>query len=110
VKQIASTELKQLLDSGADLALLDVRQPEEFEYGSPRGAVLIPMGEVPSRLEEIKTFFGDSPSRRGVVICRVGGRSENVIRFLESQGIRELYNLQGGTIAYSEVDPTVQKY
>ena len=110
MKIISSSELKQLLDSGADVALIDVRQPEEVIYGAPKGTVLIPMGEVPGRVEEIRNLLGEDASRKGIVFCRVGGRSENVIRFLEGQGVRELYNLVGGMNAYAEVDESVIRY
>ena len=94
MKQITAKELKQLIDTKADFELIDVREEHEFEEANIHGK-LIPMGDVMDRLAEI-------PKDKQVVIhCRSGARSASIINALESaHGYTNLYNLQGGIIAY----------
>jgi rhodanese-related sulfurtransferase len=85
--------------------LLDVREP--WEYGKARiaGSVLIPMRELPARIEEIDDH-GEV-----VAICHHGGRSLQVAMFLEKQGFKRVHNLVGGIDAWSRtVDPAVPLY
>jgi len=104
--QITATELKQRLDAGEDIQLIDVRQPNEFEYAHIEGAKLIPLGEVISRMAEIDA------GRETVVHCHMGGRSARAIQALQHYGFQgKLHNLVGGISAWSdEVDPSVPKY
>ena len=96
MKEISPAELKQLKDQNADFVLIDVREEHEFEEANLNG-ILIPMGEVMDRAEEI-------PKDKQVVVhCRSGKRSATVINALESQhGFSNLYNLRGGILAYIE--------
>jgi adenylyltransferase/sulfurtransferase len=96
MKEISPAELKQLKDQNADFILIDVREEHEFEEANLNG-ILIPMGEVMDRAEEI-------PKDKQVVVhCRSGKRSATVINALESQlGFSNLYNLRGGILAYIE--------
>ncbi len=94
MKEITSSELKQLTDSKADFQLIDVREEHEFDEANLKG-LLIPMGEVMDRMGEI------SKDKQVVVHCRSGKRSATVINALESQhGFTNLYNLKGGILAY----------
>ncbi len=96
MKEISPAELKQLKDQNADFVLIDVREEHEFEEANLNG-ILIPMGEVMDRAEEI-------PKDKQVVVhCRSGKRSATVINALESQlGFSNLYNLRGGILGYIE--------
>jgi adenylyltransferase/sulfurtransferase len=96
MKEISPAELKQLKDQHADFILIDVREEHEFEEANLNG-ILIPMGEVMDRAEEI-------PKDKQVVVhCRSGKRSATVINALESQlGFSNLYNLRGGILGYIE--------
>ena len=96
MKEISPAELKQLKDQNADFLLIDVREEHEFEEANLNG-ILIPMGEVMDRAEEI-------PKDKQVVVhCRSGKRSATVINALESQlGFSNLYNLRGGILGYIE--------
>lgn len=96
MKEISPAELKQLKDQNADFILIDVREEHEFEEANLNG-ILIPMGEVMDRAEEI-------PKDKQVVVhCRSGKRSATVINALESQlGFSNLYNLRGGILGYIE--------
>ena len=72
----------------ADLTLLDVREPVEWEHGHVEGALHVPMGEVPARLDEL-------PEGRILVVCHVGGRSARVTSYLVALG-HDAVNLDGG--------------
>ena len=106
VEEISATELKRLMDEGADIQLIDVRQPEENTFARIEGAKLIPLGEIIRRMDEI------DPARNTIVHCKMGGRSAEAIEVLRSAGFTgELRNLKGGITAWSnEVDPKVPKY
>jgi rhodanese-related sulfurtransferase len=105
VREISPTEFVARRDRGDDLLLLDVREPHELAIASVAGAVHVPMAEVPERLAEL------DPAREIVVLCRSGGRSMQVARFLESRGYGSVSNLTGGTLAWSrDVDPSLPTY
>jgi adenylyltransferase/sulfurtransferase len=106
VEEITATELKQRIDSGDDLQIIDVREPNEYETARIPGTTLIPLGEVVGRRGEI------DESRETVVHCKGGVRSAKAIEALQRAGFRgRLLNLKGGITAWSnEVDPSVPKY
>ena len=99
MKVISVTELKALLDSGADIQLVDVREPAEFE-SAQIGGELIPLVTIPQNVDKI------SKDKQVIVHCKSGKRSANAIMFLESNfGYENLYNLEGGIIAWrDEID------
>lgn len=107
VPTITPLELKERLDRGERITLLDVREPFEHEIANldALGAKLIPLGELPDRLSEI------DPYGEVVVFCRVGGRSAKAVKQLHAAGLRRARNLKGGIIAWArEVDPSVPRY
>ncbi len=106
MNEITVAELKLRLDAGDELQLIDVRQPDEFEFARIDGFTLIPLGEVPARRDEI------DEGKETVVMCKMGGRSARAIQFLESTGFRgKLYNLVGGITAWSgEIDGSIPRY
>jgi sulfur-carrier protein adenylyltransferase/sulfurtransferase len=107
VPAITPVALKERLDAGDDLLILDVREPHEWEIAnlSDLGARLIPMGEVVARMHELDT------AQEIVVQCRSGGRSADVIRELQQHGFRKLLNLEGGINRWArEVDPSLPVY
>jgi adenylyltransferase/sulfurtransferase len=103
---ITATELNELLQSGADVQLIDVRQPAEYNFARIPGAKLIPLGELLSRVSEI------DESRDTIFLCKMGGRSAQAIMALERSGFKgSMRNLRGGITAWSnDVDPKVPKY
>ena len=104
IPQMTPTELKQRLDAGADIFVLDVREPFEYQIANI-GGTLIPLNEVPQRLGEIDR------EREVVVHCKSGGRSQRAAEFLAQQGYAKVSNLAGGILAWSsDVDPGVPKY
>ncbi|HET7197759.1 MAG TPA: rhodanese-like domain-containing protein [Burkholderiales bacterium] len=107
MKSISATQLAAwLADAGRDKPqLVDVREPWEYERARIPGAQLLPMREVPSRLEEI------DPEKDVVAICHHGSRSAQVALFLEKNGYGKVHNLVGGVDAWSRtVDPAVPTY
>ncbi len=97
-------ELKQRLDAGDDLFVLDVREPNEYQICN-LGGHLIPLNDLPKRVGELDA------SREIVVHCKMGGRSAKAVDFLKQAGFTRVHNLDGGINAWSErVDPKVPKY
>jgi adenylyltransferase/sulfurtransferase len=90
---------------GDDLVLLDVRTPMEWSIVRLDGAVLIPMNEVPARLDEI------GRDRDVVVYCHHGPRSSMVTRYLREHGFPAAANLDGGIDAWARtVDSSLPRY
>jgi len=104
--EITATELKQRMDKGDDIQLIDVREADEVAIATIPGAVHIPLGQVMARASEI------DPARETVIHCKMGGRSAKAIEALKRSGFAgNLINLKGGITAWSnEVDPSVPKY
>ena len=104
VPEMTARELKQRLEQGDDLFILDVREPHEYQICNLKGH-LIPLGELPHRVHELDS------SHEIVAHCRSGTRSARAVDFLRKAGFRKIYNLRGGILSWStEVDPTVARY
>jgi rhodanese-related sulfurtransferase len=88
---IPTVEVEQL---PADGYLLDVREDDEWDHGHAPEAVHLPMSEIMARVEEVPA------DRQIYVICKVGGRSAQVVGFLNGQG-RETVNVAGGMLAWA---------
>ena len=107
VPQITPLALKTRLDAGDDLAILDVREPHEWDIAnlSHLGAFLIPKGQVINRMSELDT------AQETVVHCRSGARSADVIRELQQHGFKKLVNLDGGINRWAtEVETELPTY
>jgi sulfur-carrier protein adenylyltransferase/sulfurtransferase len=105
VKEVSPMELKQLIDGGSRIVLLDVREPYEHDLCRIEGSKLIPLGELEGRIGEI-----DKKSEV-VVYCHVGMRSARAVEFLSSNGYAKVSNLKGGIRAWAEeVDRSVPMY
>ncbi len=97
-------ELKQRLDRGDDLFILDVREPHEYQICNI-GGHLIPLGDLPRRVNELDT------SKEIVAHCRSGVRSAKAVNFLRQAGFKKVHNLAGGILAWADrVDPKMPKY
>ena len=91
-------------DVTALIEAIDVREPFEVEISRIPGAVLIPLGELPGRLSEV-------PQDRDVAVhCKAGGRSAKAVKLLRDSGWTRGSNVQGGILAWAEMDPTVKPY
>ena len=107
VPEITPTELKARLDRGDRLTIIDVREPVEWDICNleAHGARLIPLQQVPQRLDEI------DPAAEIVMQCRSGARSGQAAAYLRQRGYERVMNLDGGILAWSdEVDPSMPKY
>jgi rhodanese-related sulfurtransferase len=93
VPEIDVAGLAEARTGGAPL--IDVRQPEEWEEFRAPGAVLIPLGELLERIEEVPT------EGTVYVICRTGARSAKAVAYLRSVGI-DAVNVAGGTLAWHD--------
>jgi sulfur-carrier protein adenylyltransferase/sulfurtransferase len=98
-------QLKQRLDRGEKVFILDVRNPEEFQISRIPGSVLIPLPSLPQRMSELDR------DAEMVVHCKSGMRSQRAIDFLRQQGFTKLSNLKGGILAWADkIDRTMPKY
>ncbi|SDM83224.1 rhodanese-like domain-containing protein [Siphonobacter aquaeclarae] len=95
---ITVQELKERLDKGEKLNLIDVRNPDEYEEQNI-GGLLIPLGDLPDRIEEIENLKDEEV----LIHCRSGARSARAQQFLEAQGFTNVRNVLGGILAWNEL-------
>lgn len=97
--------LRDRLESGEPVYLLDVREQWERDIALIRGSFSIPLGKLPERIGELPK---DRPI---VVICRIGGRSAQAARWLRQQGFDNTTNLAGGIKAWANrIEPAMARY
>ncbi|MGB0909124.1 MAG: rhodanese-like domain-containing protein [Nitrospirales bacterium] len=102
---ITVRELKDRLDKGDKLFILDVREPHEYSMAKIEGSVLIPLGTLPNSLDKL------NPDDEIVALCHKGMRSADAMGFLLQQGFSNVKNIVGGIDAWSvEVDQSVPRY
>ena len=105
MRHFTPRELNDYLKSGGQPVLLDVREQWEFDYCRIDGSTLIPMGQIPTRLDDI------DPAAETILICHHGIRSRQVAYYLETQGFDDVVNLEGGVERWAqEVDPSMKQY
>src|SRR4029450_9750065 len=105
VPGISVQELKGKMDARDVFELIDVREPFEFEIARIDGGKLLPLGEIPGGAEELDR------EQTLIVHCHSGRRSAQAVRLLKQRGFANVYNLEGGIDAWSDlIDPTVPKY
>lgn len=103
--QISPLEVKQNRDSGESFIILDVREPVEYQTAKISDSILIPLGELPTRLGEL------DPEQDIVTLCHHGMRSQAALGILVQNGFTKVKNLTGGIDAYSQaVDPSIPRY
>ncbi len=98
MEDITIDELKSRQANNENLLIIDVREEWEHEEASIDGTKLIPLGDLPFRLEELA---GNEDSEI-IVHCKTGGRSGQAKKFLEQKGYNKVRNLLGGITAYNE--------
>jgi adenylyltransferase/sulfurtransferase len=104
IPQLTVQELKQRIDAGEDVYILDVREPYEYQIAN-LGGKLIPINNLPQRLAEVDR------EREVIVQCKSGGRSQLAAEFLRQAGYPKVVNLAGGILAWADqIDPSMQKY
>jgi adenylyltransferase/sulfurtransferase len=102
---MTSRELKERLDRGEPILVVDVREPQEYQINRIPGSTLIPLGELPQRYEELDR---EVPI---VCQCKSGVRSAKAASFLRGIGFRDVRNLAGGILGWiDQVDPSQPKY
>lgn len=95
---ITVAELKELLESGQPVNLIDVRNPDEYEEDN-LGGTLIPLGDLPDSIEELEALKGQDIYLQ----CRSGARSQRAKDYLISEGFDKVHNVIGGIMAYREL-------
>ena len=103
--EMTPRELKERLDRGEPIVIVDVREPQEYQINRIAGSRLIPLGELPQRYEEL------DQNAAIVCQCKSGARSAKATGFLRSIGFKNVRNLAGGIQAWiDQVDPSQPKY
>lgn len=106
--EVSATAVKQRLDAGEKLHLIDVREPHEFLLAKIDGATLVPMRSVPGELQDLEKRADEAPL---IVFCHRGVRSLNVVNWLRQQGVENCTSMAGGIDAWSlSADPNVPRY
>jgi sulfur-carrier protein adenylyltransferase/sulfurtransferase len=102
---IEPVEVKSKIDRGDRFVLIDVREPHEYQICNIPQAKLIPLGDLPKRVNEL-----DSADEI-IAHCKSGMRSAKAVEFLKQAGFKKVRNMKGGILAWSDkVDPSVPKY
>jgi adenylyltransferase/sulfurtransferase len=97
--------LKARIDAGRAPVIVDVREASEAAICSLPGARLIPLGELPRRLDEL------DPATEIVVHCKSGGRSARAVSLLREKGFGRATNLTGGILRWiAEIDRSMPSY
>jgi rhodanese-related sulfurtransferase len=105
IKQLTAIELKTKIQDKESLFLLDVREPFEYEHAHIADSVLIPLNQIPQRLQELDF------DKEIVVICHHGMRSMQAANFLTQVGFKQVSNLVGGVDTWSlECDSSMARY
>ena len=103
--QITVDDLKGKIDNGQEVVLLDVREPMEWEIARLAKAVLMPVAQVPGRVNELSTADDI------VVYCKTGVRSARITNFLRELGFRKVKNLVGGIDEWADrIEPEMPRY
>lgn len=106
--EVTPQDVKQRLADGEPLALIDVREPDEFALTRIVGSELMPMGTIPAQLQRLE---GLADERVLTIICHHGVRSLQVVSWLRARGVENCFSLAGGIDRWSrEVDPAVPRY
>lgn len=105
--EVTPEDAKALLEGDDDVLLIDCRTPEEHALARIEGAVLAPLGELSSLLEDLR----EHESRRLIVYCHHGRRSLQATAVLRRAGFEDVRSMAGGIELWSvRVDPGVPRY
>ncbi|RVW11646.1 adenylyltransferase/sulfurtransferase MoeZ [Prescottella agglutinans] len=104
---ITPLELRDLIEAGADIAIVDVREPVEWDIVHLPGATLIPKGRILSG-----AGLAELPQDKRIVLhCKTGIRSAEALEVVRKAGFADAVHLQGGVIAWAhQVDPSLPVY
>jgi adenylyltransferase/sulfurtransferase len=105
LSEIDPVDVKKKIDRGDNFILIDVREPHEYQINRIPTSRLIPLGTLPNQLPSL------DPNAEYVMQCKSGARSGKATDFLRQAGFKNVRNMRGGILAWSDkVDPTVPKY
>lgn len=103
--EISPAELRELVDSGGPLTLVDCRRPDEHAYCRVGNDILIPLDTLPQSVGQLEG------AGRLVVYCHHGVRSMRAVNWLRQNGFQQAQSMRGGIDAWSmEIDPSVPRY
>jgi adenylyltransferase/sulfurtransferase len=103
--EMTPEELKARMESGTTPIIVDVREPHEFDICSIPESILIPLGQIPTRMNEL------NKDAEIVVHCKMGGRSAKAVDQMRKAGFKRVINLAGGINRWAEkVDPQMPRY
>lgn len=95
IKQVDKEELKEIIKGETKKTIIiDVRELEEYEEAHIPGLPLIPMGSIPTIIDQL------DKEQSYLFVCRSGGRSQNVAMYLQNQGFKDVSNYYGGMLAW----------
>lgn len=97
MEDINVIQLKEKIDNGDDFYFIDVREVYEYEAENLK-AINIPLGEIPSKIEELRSL----DSKEIIIHCRSGARSGTAKKFLEQAGFTNVRNVTGGILDWNE--------
>ena len=104
INEINVNDLKERLDNGENIFILDVREQHEFDAARIPGTTLIPLGTLPDHLNQLEAY----KEVEFVVHCRSGARSARACQLLMENGFKQPVNLQGGIMAWARlIDPSM---
>ena len=105
--EVDCISVKARLDAGEEFLFLDCREKREFDHVRIEGTVLIPMNEIPQRVDEISAW----KEKDVIVHCHHGGRSLSVVRWLRSNGFAAAFSMAGGIDQWAtEIDDSLKRY
>ncbi len=103
--EVSPQQVKEMMELGVPITLLDVREAEEYAYCNISGTVWIPLRELPNRLHQLDT------NQRIVCYCHTGFRSLRAAQILRAAGFPQAWSMKGGIEAWAvEIDPSIPRY
>lgn len=104
--EVTVFDMKKALDTPSlGIEVIDVREPDEYQIAHVAGTRLIPLATLPGEVANLE------PNRTLYIHCKSGMRSMRAVQFLKEKGFRDVKNVKGGILAWSDqIDPTVPKY
>lgn len=92
------SELKEAIENGEDIILVDCREQDEWDSGHVEQAQFLPLSDFQNQSEKL-----DNPNAKVAIMCRSGKRSMNACQFLaEEKEFNNLFNVTGGILAWQE--------
>ena len=96
VPSVSVQEAAEMQGDDVGALIIDVREPNEYAQIRAKGAVLLPLGRLNSRVKDLPR------DRELLLMCRTGGRSQNATQFLAANGFENVTNITGGIVAWHQ--------